>query len=126
VTVLRKGKPIDLTVNIGNLEEAVEKMAAAVQGRLGVVVRPVTAQEAQRYGMQTPMGVAIQSLTKDGVLAKAGFETDDIILGINKIPIEDISSFVGTVQNLKSGKRAQFTVVDHRSGQVGNILVSIP
>jgi len=49
-----------------------------------VVVRPVTDQEAQRYSMQTPMGAAIKSLEPNGVLAQAGFEVDDIILGINQ------------------------------------------
>ena len=47
-------------------------MATAVQERLGVVVRPVTDQEAQRYSMQTPMGAAIKSLEPDGVLATGG------------------------------------------------------
>ena len=56
---------------------------------------------------------------------QAGFEVDDIILGINKMPVEDVQSFVDIVQGLKPDQRAQFTVLDHRTGQVGNILVMI-
>jgi len=125
LTVLRDGQSKDLTVKIGSLEEAVKKMAAAAQERLGVVVRPVTDQEAQQYGMQQPQGVAIESLDPKGPLAQAGFEVDDLILAINKVPISGVQEFVNIVEGLKPDERIQITALDHRSGRTGDILVKV-
>jgi len=121
VTVLRNGKSMDLKVKIGDLEKALKKMAEAAEARLGVVVRPVSDREAQQYGMQKLEGVAIQSLQSNGPLAQAGFEVDDIILGINKIPVTGVQVFADIVEALKPGQRVEFTVLDHRSGQMGNM-----
>jgi serine protease Do len=125
LTILRNGKRMDLHVKIGNLEEAVKKMAAAAQERLGVVVRPVSDKEVQEYGLQKLQGVAIQSLEHNGPLARQGFEVNDIILAINRIPVPGVQEFVDIVEQLKSGQSAQITVLDHRSGQVGNIAVIV-
>jgi len=125
VTVLRNGKSMDMKVKIGDLEKALKKMEAAAEARLGVVVRSLSDRDAQQYGLQNLEGVAIQSLQQNGPLAQAGFEVDDIILAINKIPVSGVQVFSDIVEALKSGQRVEFTVLDHRSGQVGNILVKI-
>jgi serine protease Do len=125
LTVRRNGRSMDLKAKIGNLEEAIKKMADAAQERLGVAVRPVTDQEAQQYGMQEPQGVTIDSLKPDGPLAQAGFEVDDIILAINKVPVPGVQGFVNIIEALKPNQRVQITVLDHRSGQVGDILVKV-
>jgi S1-C subfamily serine protease len=125
VSVLRNGDRVELKARIVSLEEALKKMAASAQQRLGVVVRPVSDAEAQQYGMQEPQGVSIASLEPNGPLAQAGFEVDDIILAVNKIPVPGVQGFVDIIDALKPDQRAQVTVLDHRSGQVGNILVKV-
>ena len=125
LTVNRKGTSRNYKVKIGDLQNEVKKLAASLNKRLGVVVRPVTKKEAQEYGMQGPKGVAIKSLQPDGLLGKAGFEVNDIILGINGQPVSDVQGFVDLVESLTPHHWVQFLVVDHRTGQTGYIRVMV-
>jgi len=125
LTVMREGKSRDLKVKIGDLQDAVKKLAASLNKRLGVVVRSVTEKEAQEYGLHGSNGVAIKSLRTDGLLGKAGFEVDDIILAINDQPVSDVQSFVNLIESLKPHQWVQFLVLDHRAGQTGYIRVMV-
>ncbi len=125
LTVLREGKSRDFKVKIGDLQDAVKKLAASLNKRLGVVVRPVTKKEAQEYGLHGSKGAAIKSLQTDGLLGKAGFEVNDIILAVNGQPVSDVQSFVNIVESLKPHHWVQFLVLDHRTGQTGYIRVMV-
>lgn len=78
LTVLRNGENVVLSAKIGNLDDAMSKIAASPEDRLGAVVRAVTDKEIQQYGLSAGQGVAIQSVEKDGLLGRAGFEADTI------------------------------------------------
>jgi Do/DeqQ family serine protease len=125
LSVLRDGKTVDLSVTIGNLEDAMSKIAASLQDRLGVVVRPLTADEVQKYNLEAGQGVAIKSLTDDGVLTKAGFEKNDVILAINNIPVDGVQGFVSIAKSLPAHEQALLKAVDHRTGQSGFVQVTI-
>jgi serine protease Do len=125
LTVLRDGKSRDFKVKIGDLQDAVKKLAASLNKRLGVVVRPVTKKEAQEYGLHGSKGAAIKSLQTDGLLGKAGFEVNDIILAVNGQPVSDVQSFINIVESLKPHHWVQFLVLDHRTGQTGYIRVMV-
>jgi Do/DeqQ family serine protease len=125
LTAMRKGESRNFKVKIGNLQNAAKIMAASLNKRLGVVVRPVTEKEARKYGMQEPKGVAIKLLQPNGLLGKAGFEVNDIILSIDGQPVSDVQSFVNIVQSLKPRHWVQFLVLDHRTGQTGYIRVMV-
>ena len=125
LTVNRKGESRDYKVKIGDLQDAVKRLAASLNKRLGVVVRSVTKKEAQEYGLQGSKGVAIKSLQTDGLLGKAGFEVNDIILAINGQPVSDVQDFVNLIESLKPHHWVQILVVDHRTGQTGYIRVMV-
>jgi serine protease Do len=125
LTVLRKGKSRDFKVKIGDLRDAFKKLAASLNKRLGVVLRPVTEKEAQEYGLQGPKGVAIKSLQTDGLLGKAGFEVNDIILAVNGQPVSDVQGFIDLIESMKPHHWVQFLVLDHRTGQTGYIRVMV-
>ena len=93
--------------------------------RLGVVVRSVNEKEAQGYGLHGSNGVAIKSLQTDGLLGKAGFEVNDIILAVNDQPVSDVQSFINLIESLKPHQWVQFLVLDHRTGQTGYIRVMV-
>jgi serine protease Do len=123
LTVQRDSKRIDLKVKIGNLEEAVAKLAASAEERLGVIVRPVTKKEVQSYGLHAGLGVAIKSLQSNGPLAEAGFEVNDVILAINNIPIEGVEGFASLVNALPPHQQVVLQALDHRTGETGNVEV---
>ncbi len=125
MVVMRDGKRVDVTVKIGDLDDAIRKMATSIEDRLGVVVRPLTAKETQQYGLEPGQGVALSSLKKDSTLAKAGFEKGDVILGINNVPVDGIEGFVDLVKALPPHQKILLKALDHRTGQSGLVQVAI-
>jgi serine protease Do len=123
--VMRDGKPVDVTVKIGDLNDAIQKMATSVEDRLGVDVRPLTAKETQQYGLEPGQGVALSSLKKDSALAKDGFEKDDVILAINNVPVDGVEGFVDIINALPPHQKTLLKAVDHRTGQSGLVQVQI-
>jgi serine protease Do len=123
--VVRDGQPVDVMVKIGNLEDAVRKIAASLKDRLGAVVRPLTAEETQQFGLEPGQGVALGALNAESVLAKAGFEKDDVILDVNNVPVEGVEGFVALVKALPPHQQALLKAVDHRTGQSGFVQVTI-
>ena len=125
VTVFRKGKTEELTVTIGNLEDAVKLLSASVKERLGVEVRPATSQEAEKYGLQPQQGVVIESLDPKGALGKIGFEKGDMILEINGQPIESVEDFANPVSTARPGQKIALLALDHNSGSSGYVEVEV-
>src|SRR5262245_55520403 len=82
VTVRRDGHKQELTATVKSLDEATQAMLALVKERLGVEVRPVSSQEVDKYDLESPQGVAITRVNPEGVLGKAGFEVQDILLAL--------------------------------------------
>lgn len=121
VSVLRSGKREELTVRIGNLEDATKILSSSVEERLGAKVRSVTSQEVEKYGLGTRQGVAISWVDPKGPLGKIGFEAGDIILEINGQPVEDVESFVALASTLKPHQKIAVVALDHRSGNVGSV-----
>ncbi|MDA8139653.1 MAG: DegQ family serine endoprotease [Desulfobacteraceae bacterium] len=121
LTVIREGKTKDLTVRIGDMKDAVKMLAASAEERLGVTVRPVTADEASKYGLQDDSGVAIAALKSGGPMAQAGFEVNDIITAINNIPVNGVQGFADIVKALPAKQNVVLSAVDHRTGQSGYV-----
>jgi serine protease Do len=121
VTILREGKKEELIVKIANIDEGAKFLAANVKERLGAEVRPLTAQESEKYGLKAEAGVAIRWLEFKGPLQKAGFEINDIILGINDQPVTGLDIFVQLVSSLKPHQKIGVVALDHRTGNQGLI-----
>ena len=80
--VWRKGSTRQIDVAVGKLSD--EKVASndspeVAKGRLGVVVRPLTADE--RRGAEVGGGVVVQEVA--GAAARAGMKPGDVILSVN-------------------------------------------
>jgi serine protease Do len=125
VTVVRNGQQQNLTARVRNLDEATTVFASAVKERLGVEVRPVTAQEADKYGLEANQGVAITQVEPNSTLDKAGFESQDILLAINDQIIENVDNLVELVGVLQPEQRITILALDHRSGNTGHVQVVI-
>jgi serine protease Do len=126
VTVLRKGKKVELAVTIGNLEDMTKLLSASVKERLGAELKPVaTPEEAQKYGLSAPEGVEIVWLDPKGPLGKVGFEVGDVLLEINHQPIKSFESFVALVSTLKPHQKIVLLALDHRSGNTGYVEVEV-
>jgi serine protease Do len=123
VVVFRKGEKVALTVKIGNLEDPTKRSAILLRDRLGAEVRLVTAEEAEKYNLNSVQGVAIAWLDPTGCFAEVGFEVGDIILEINGQAIEGYEGFLDLVRSLKPHQLITFLALDHRSGHTGYVQI---
>ncbi|HEX9157542.1 MAG TPA: trypsin-like peptidase domain-containing protein [Syntrophales bacterium] len=123
--IFRDGRQQELTARIGKLEESTKLLGVSVKERIGAEVRALTAQEAEKYGLEKPEGVVISRLDPRGVLAKAGLEISDVILAIGDRAIEGVDTFVRLVNALPAGQEIPFTILDHRNGEIGLVGVTL-
>ncbi len=126
LTILRGGKKEEMTVKVGNLEEATALLASAVKERLGVEVRSPNPKEVEKYGLDENQGVVITHVDPKGALGLAGFEVDDLILAIDNQPVEGMDGFINLANALPPKKKATFLALDHRTGNTGGVLVEVP
>jgi len=125
MVVLRGGKKEEFTVRVGNLEEGTKIMAAALKERLGLEVRPVTPKEVEKHGLDSNQGVVITWVAPKGPFGGAGFEVDDMILQVENLPIVGLDGFVSVMSALKPSQKISVVALDHRTGNVGTIMVSL-
>jgi serine protease Do len=125
VTVLRQGKKQDVTVRMGNLQEAVKYSSGAIKDRFGAEIRAITPKEAEKFGLDEGEGVALASVDPKGALGKAGFEPGDIILQINGQTITGMDAFLELAGSLKPRERVTLVATDHRTGNSGTIQVVV-
>ena len=125
MTVSRDGKSIDLTVKIGSLDDAVSRIAASLEDRLGVVLRPLKADETREYGLDPGQGVAVASVDADGPMQAVGFEKDDIILSVNNTPVHGVEGLVVLIKSLPPHQRVLIKALDHRTGRAGLVQVTV-
>lgn len=85
--IWRHGSARDIAVTFGALKDDVVATSGETgndQGRLGVVVRPLTPDERQEAGVSGALLVNSVS----GPAAKAGIQPGDMILGLNGTPVK--------------------------------------
>ena len=98
VEIWRNGATKTLDVAVGARDEP-KRLASAGEdaapgGRLGVSVRPLTAQE--KASGQVAGGVVVEQV--GGAAGKAGIRTGDVILSVNRVPVatpDDLKNALG-------------------------------
>jgi serine protease Do len=126
LTILRNGKKEEVTVKVLSLEESTALLASAVKERLGASVRSPNAKEVEKYGLDANRGVVITHVDPKGALGQAGFEVDDMVLAVDNQPVEGIEGFIDLVNALPPKKKVAIIALDHRTGNTGSILVTVP
>ena len=126
MTVMREGKKLQLSVKIGGEQEQEKLLSSSARERLGIVVQPVTPEQAKKYGLEAGQGVEAVKVNLKGPLGKAGLEPGDIILQVNQQTIGNQEELGAAAEALQHNKKAAFLVVDHRTGDAGYIEAVIP
>jgi len=122
---MRDEKKGDVTVSVQSLDDVMKVMTSSVPGRLDANVQPVTAAQAEKYGLRPNQGVVIIWLDPKGALGRTGLATSDIILQIDNQPVEGLASFVSQVNSMGTLQPANFSVLDHRTGRIRNVKVVV-
>jgi serine protease Do len=117
---VRNGKPAtaDVTVadrsklfatRLGDEEEGGEE-AKPQESKLGVMVKDITPEIASRMKLPNAKGVIVQDVKPDGFGENVGVSRGDVILEINKQPVNSESDFHKLESQLKPGQDVVFLV----------------
>lgn len=94
-----------------------QKRVEAGNGKLGLAVRPLSAQEAQRLNLHEGQGVLVESAS--GAAARAGIRSGDVVLAVNNQPVDSVA----TLRKLVDGAGNRFAVLLQRGE--GRIFVAV-
>jgi hypothetical protein len=93
------------------------------KGFLGVELRDVTKDEADKLGLGAPRGVKVVKPRANGPAAHAGILADDVIISLDGQDVENMVRFVGSIGNTRPGAQVQLRLL--RSGQERTVGVTL-
>ncbi len=112
VKVLRNGDEKVFEVKIGELKEKIEaaKEAPSLAKDLGLSVRELTPELASKFNIDADKGVVVVMVMRDSPAAEAGILPGDLILEINRKPINDLSDYKQAIRSIKKDRPALFLI----------------
>lgn len=131
---VRNGKQQDTTVTIAdraklfaarlNDDDNSEEESTPKQDKFGITVRKLTPDMAERLDMPAGKGVIVQDVKPGSFADDINLGRGDVILEINKQPVNDEDDFAKVESSLKSGQDVVFLVRPRGSSrQDGTIFV---
>ncbi len=117
---VRNGKKQDTTVTIADRsklfaarlgeEDESQGEEAPTASKFGVTVRNITPDLADRLGIPAGKGVVVQDVKQGSFAEDLGLNRGDVILEVNKQPVNNPDDFVKIESSLKSGQDVVFLV----------------
>ncbi len=92
--VLREGRSLTLSVEVGLLDELASQRAEAAQS-VGLVVRALTADESRR--LRNLRAVVVVSVDRGSLAAMAGMQPGTVILEANRKPVTSQAEFLAAL-----------------------------
>jgi len=112
--IVAAGQGIGFAIPINMVKRVVDQLVdkgKVVRGWLGVSLQPLSLDLAQSLGMSDTNGAVVGSTIADGPAAKAGLQQGDVIVGFNKVPIEDYRHVQRLVAESTVGKTVTLEVI---------------
>ncbi len=104
---------------IAKAEDATPKESPAPN--LGLTVKPLTRELAEKFGVETTEGVVVATVERDSLADRQAIRPGDVITAINSQPVASVRQFRNALQkadvkqgllvNLLSGKTARFEIL---------------
>jgi serine protease Do len=133
IDYLRNDKPASATVTVADREKLFaetgqpgEESSGQPQptaNKLGISVRNISPDMAERLGMTSPKGVIVTSVVPGSFAEDNGLSQGDVILEINRQPVANEEDFRRIQGQLKSGQDVVFMVRQGRGRNAGTIFL---
>src|SRR3954463_4661296 len=133
IAYLRNGKPGETSVTIADRAKLFSDRLGddqdntdqeqPTESKLGITVKPLSGDLADRLGTQPGKGVIVQDVKPNSFAEDAGLGRGDVILEINKQPVNSEDDLRKLQANLKSGQDVVFLVRQGRGRNAGTIFL---
>jgi len=135
LTVIRDGKPLELTCGIedrnklygtGNGNDSDDESADTkpVAAKFGVTVRNISAELAEKLDVPANKGVLVTDVKPGSFGEDLGLSRNDIIMEVNRQPVNSDDQFRKAQSTLKSGSDVVLLVRQGRGKNAGTILLT--
>jgi serine protease Do len=108
ITVIRDGKPIDLSVKIGKMAGEEASPEDLIEKKIGIKTRTITPEIANQLGIMDGGAVLVSSLTEPA--ERGGFVQGDMILEMNRKRITNTEELAAALGGIKAGESVLFLV----------------
>jgi serine protease Do len=98
--------------------------AAPSPSKLGVNVRGLSQEQANRLGLSANKGVVVTDVKPDSFAEDIGMIPGDVVIQINRQPVNSEEDFRKLTSQLKTGQDVVFLVHRGRSANGGNVFLS--
>ena len=133
VSLVRNGKPQQLAVTIADRaklysdrlgdEDETAQTAPEAESKLGVSVRNLTPELADRLGITPGKGVVVQDVKPGSFAEDIGLSRGDVVLEVNRQAINSEDDFRRLQAQLKTGQDVVFLVRQGRGRNSGTIFL---
>jgi serine protease Do len=123
--ILHDKQEQEITVLVGNLDDAAKSITSALKTRLGAAFRPLKPAEARNLGLDPSVGVVINSLDSNGPMAQVGFEVGDVVLGVNGQQIDSVETLAMLIGSLPNNRKVSLFAMDHNNRRTGNVVIKV-
>ena len=110
VKIIDDGKTKTVKVKLGNFPDQRDRIESEVNENLGIRVKQITPDIAQRFNLSQENGIIISDLQQGSPASLAGLKIGDIILQINKKQISTLREYSDALNAIKPGDTALFQV----------------
>lgn len=110
LTILRDGKEKNIKVKLGELKEE-EQIAASskISKNIGVEVANITPELMRQFNLKVEKnGVVVTNVERGSVAMDAGLRPGDVILKINRKPVENVDDYNKIMKKVKPGDTVLF------------------
>ena len=129
---IRNGKKQDTVVTVADRaklfaarlgeDESGDESEGPKESKLGLTVQPVTAEIAARLDIEPGKGVIVQDVKQGGFGDDIGVARGDVILEINRQPVNNEADFNRVQATLKSGQDVVLLVRQRGGGRQGGTI----
>lgn len=130
VTVFRSGRKLKRPVKLGSKEISAEREVKIADkplpqtGTLGMQLRNLTETDIRELGLEKQQGVLVEKVTEGGVALKAGLLNGDVILAVNRKPVNNVEEISSLLDDVSPGTAVLLMVT--RSGTTHFIGLELP
>ena len=130
ITVFRDGERITRQVTLGSKEIPGDRAVLSTRARLpktstlGMQLRNLTDEDLVELGLEQSRGVVVERVADGGPALKAGLRVGDVILEVNRRPVNSVEELRDTLDDVSPGTAILFMII--RGGTTRFIGLELP